>query len=238
MSAQSALPLTINSFLCRQRRATPPHNVNRGAILSHSTMHSPPHLRPELWLSIFTHLDDPVFLLRTCRTVSRTLNAHVKTYFKSVFIPKRTVVSVQLSPNPGLRSWFSHYSPDSCIAYFAVSQQSSIEVFKSHDYDATKGPRGLYLSYCGSSRDRDGRNLYGFSLPSPCRRLVASEAGARAVIVDEAGLEMNSEDGAVRLLFDAERKVVGFVWWEVVLKVLLHPMYDAGARRSRRASCG
>jgi hypothetical protein len=32
--------------------------------------------------------------------------------------------------------------------------------------------------------------------------------------------------------------VVGFVWWEVVLKVLLHPMYDAGARRSRRASCG
>jgi hypothetical protein len=197
-------------------------------------MHSPPHLLPELWLSILTHLDDPVFLLRTCRTVSRTLNAHVKTYFKSVFIPKRTVVSFQRWPNPGLRGWFSYYSPDGCIVYFEVSHQSSIKVFQSRDYDATKGPRGLYLSYCSSLRDCDGRSLYGFSLPSPCRRLVASKTGARAVMVDEARLEIESGKGAVRLLFDVERKMVRVVWWEVVMKVLLDRMYDAGVRGSRR----
>jgi hypothetical protein len=41
-----------------------------------------PHFTPELWVSIFIHIDYPEYLLHTCRRVSQSFTTYVNTYFQ------------------------------------------------------------------------------------------------------------------------------------------------------------
>jgi hypothetical protein len=140
-------PIFENVFLGRFSSLTTRHNLakqfshsptqlspsslllcNISNLTSHTNMPTPP-LPTELWLSIIMHLDDPVFLFRKCRLVSRTFNSCVKTYFHTHFIPKHTHVEyatttmmhIRMIGNSRRFGMFSHYSADGGSACYKLS---------------------------------------------------------------------------------------------------------------------
>lgn len=206
-------------------------------------------LRPlpeELWLSIFTNIDDPLFLLHPCRRVSREFQDHVKAYFRYIFIPKHIITSyvrpkhssklgpaepVAMNPKRALfsrvqrgrvyfRGGFSHYSPDHTFAFFAVSRQSVNDLIKK------KKDMGQHINSTGLVilAESESRGYYHYWTQKGVRVRYGSQRTTPEYTpllqfsqADEAGCEM--ETGPTRLIVDAEGTLVGFDWWGLMLKV-------------------
>jgi hypothetical protein len=93
-----------------------------------------PSLPTELWLSIIFYVDDPKYMLRKCRLVSRTFNSCVKTCFYTHFIPQGTRIeyaAITLTneciaiPCDRIGA-FSHYSADEKFACFRLSSIQTV----------------------------------------------------------------------------------------------------------------
>jgi hypothetical protein len=132
-------------------------------VSARNTTHnmSTPYLPPELWVSIFIHLDDPEYLLHTCRRVSRSFTTYVNTYFQTHFIPKRARIEYAPTAISPVRhiGIFSHHSADGHLASFRLSRHPKSPapniVNTEHQW---KSPR---LSIRISS-PRDQRDFYVF----------------------------------------------------------------------------
>jgi hypothetical protein len=122
---------------------------------------STPNFPPELWVSIFVHLDDPEYLLYTCRPVSRSFTTYLNTYFQTHFIPKRTRIEyfpTAISPVRHI-GIFSHYSADGKLASFRLSRPPRSFTWNIANTERQwKSPR---LSIRISS-SRDQRDFYVF----------------------------------------------------------------------------
>jgi hypothetical protein len=82
-----------------------------------------PYLPPELWLEIFSYLDDPLSLWRS-RVISSDCRENVDAFFRSTIIPKcinfysELAMDGQTEGDIKFFSFFSHYSHDGRFAYF------------------------------------------------------------------------------------------------------------------------
>jgi hypothetical protein len=178
-----------------------------------SSPQTTPHLPPELWLMIFTQMDDPVHVL-TCRTVSRDFESHVKKYFKAHCVPTLITLCASstdhrcISKLDGFRCQdgsFSHYSADGKTAHFALSEGSS-----SSEMKPKEGPMRLYLDAWSLEAYR---RITGTMLPTT----------EGIMILPSRTLSPNQGMWRMRWRIDEHRKSAEFKWWEMCTMLVRAP---------------
>jgi hypothetical protein len=198
-----------------------------------------PYLPPELWLEIFSHLDDPLSLWRS-RVISCDCRENVDAYFRSTIIPTRINLYSRLDMNDQIEadkyfSFFSHYSHDGRFAYFRrcdtltkfrhtrsvahtkiLAQGLFVKLFP--DYTEGKKDCLEMSTYTIPFASEDG-SWKGVKFRN--RMSVRVETGRLVKKIDEPADVAVSEGGELKIRVDAEKDVVGFDWRLCLDRLLL-----------------
>jgi hypothetical protein len=174
-----------------------------------------PRLPAELWQKIFVHLHDPIYILHTCRIVSRDFRGYTKNYFKAYFIPRGTMYRHWSGFDcPRYEGIFSCYSVDGNIVRFDLAIQKATEAWQGRGLIYINRPRWLDIVHTKSPEGLYEDLVYAFSPDGYVSRNTTIVLASR----NEWRL---GREGAVELVLDLEGRFVEFAWWEVIIKLLL-----------------
>jgi hypothetical protein len=193
-----------------------------------------PYLPSELWLEIFSHMDDPLSIWRS-RIISPNCCENVDAYFRSDIIPKRTrfFSSLPSSENMYGVKFISHYSPDDRIAWF--SQPNELKFRDRQILQDT--PAQLFLSVVSEDRQKEtGRvTMLAYNYPKNYpgagkdniwrginyrNNMVLNVTDAESASAEHADVAVDEVKG-LKIYVDDEKNLVGFDWRLCFRRLLL-----------------
>jgi hypothetical protein len=193
-----------------------------------------PYLPSELWLEIFSHMDDPLSLWRS-RIISPDCCENVDAYFRSHILPKRTRIFCYLpsSDNVSAVRFISHYSPDGRIAWFSqpnkpkfrdmqILKDTPADLFLSVVSEETKAGQVRMIAYNypknypGAGKDNFWRGI------NHRNSMILNVTVAESASAESADVAVAKGEG-LKIYVDDEKNLVGFDWRLCFRRLLLHP---------------
>jgi hypothetical protein len=178
-----------------------------------------PFLPPELWLLIFSHLENDPSQLWRMRPISYSMRTLIDHHMRTYWIPKRITLY-----DTNWRGWlgdFSHFSRDSETAYFKIASRK-IHWWTAQEDIRVEGQMSLYVVIEHGSGTRKTK-LW----------TVTNEGKSQMYDLGIMRLEGAGEDGG--------KKIVGIDWRDLMDRwisgAVLCGGYDFGRRAIEEVRC-
>jgi hypothetical protein len=153
-----------------------------------------PFLPPELWLLIFSHLDNEPARLWRMRLISQSTRTLIDHYLRTYWIPKR--IKLYDTDRRGWLGDFSHFSRDSKTVYFNIASRK-IHWWTAREDIRVEGQMSLYVVIQHGSGTRKIK-LW----------TVTSDGKSKMYELGVMRLEWAGEDGG--------KKIVGMDWRDLM----------------------